>query len=125
MANTHPKPGQRTYVQVKVSIDPSIAHAFKAACQKSNVSMAAMLTSYMAQYSRTTATAKHTPDYSSRRKRRESVRRIVSQLEIIRDAEEGYRDNIPENLKGSILFENAEHSITAIDDALDLLASAY
>jgi hypothetical protein len=50
---------------------------------------------------------------------------LIRQLEMIREAEERYIGNIPDNLQGSKHYENAEESVSLIDEALSLLASAY
>ena len=46
------------YVQLKVSVRPEIAAAFKAACAASGVSMAGELSRFMAEYSATPGTKK-------------------------------------------------------------------
>lgn len=46
------------------------------------------------------------------------IESIMEDLETIRDEEEEYRDNMPENLQGSERYEKAEM-------ACDNLASAY
>jgi hypothetical protein len=38
-------------------------------------------------------------------------------LETVRDAEENYMSNIPESLRGSIRYDNAEHSLAVFDEA--------
>ena len=67
----------------------------------------------------------NTHDYSTRRKRRAAINLMVGQLENIAAAEEAYRDNIPDNLLGSDLYEAAEEYICLLDEATDLLRSIY
>lgn len=112
------------YTQVKVSVDPSIASAFKGACAASNVSMASVLTQFMAGYANSTmAKKKPQPDYSTKRQRRAAIQKISLQLEQIRSCEEDYRDRIPENLQGSAAYESAEEFVSFLDEAIDALNS--
>jgi hypothetical protein len=110
------------YTQVKVSIDSGIAAAFKAACMAADVSMARVVSDFCAKYS-DTATKDRVTDLSTRRKRRAEVRSIVERLEQVKAAEESYRDNIPENLQGSQVFERAEGFVSLLEDVVDLLGS--
>lgn len=58
----------------------------------------------------------------TRRKELENIFDIISsaqeQLEVIRDDEEEYKENIPENLQNSIRYETAEVAVDAIESAL-------
>lgn len=47
---------------------------------------------------------------------------IVADLEWVRDDEEEYRDNIPENLQGSERYERADTAVYSLEDALDTLS---
>lgn len=109
------------YTQVKISIDHEIAAAFKKACAVSKVSMASVLSDYMARYGDMPANKKAVLDLSTRRRRRNEVRAIVKRLEQVREAEECYRDNVPDNLQGSMVYERAEQFISLLEEALDLL----
>jgi hypothetical protein len=109
--------------QLKISVDPEVASAFKAACAKSKVSMASKLSEYMAKCSK--IIAKRKPELTTRRQRRAEVDAIRLRLELIRDAEERYRDAIPENLQGSVVFDNADQTVSQLEEALELLESAY
>ena len=121
------------YKQVKISVDPAIASAFKDACALSNSSMAAVFTKFMADYINTTtgnidgnpssANRKSAPDYSTRRLRRKAIRRIIGQIEQIRDSEIGYRDRIPENFEGSIVYEKAEELVSLLEEVIELMAA--
>jgi hypothetical protein len=70
-------------------------------------------------------TASATPDYSTRRKRRAAVSRLVAQLENIIAAEESCKNNIPLNLLGSGLYDTAEECICLLDEAAEILRCAY
>ena len=64
-------------------------------------------------------------DYDTRRKRRNSVKRILLCLTSIRDAEQNYLDNVPENLVNSESFEVGECAVDALDEIIGLLAEVY
>jgi len=122
IADKEQSAGMSSLKQVKISVNEQIAFEFKAACSAAELSMAVVLSRYMADYAKIKPVqVENEPDYSSRRLRREAIKDIVRQLEAIRDEEERYRDNIPQNLRGSVRFENAEELIALLDDAIDAL----
>lgn len=45
-------------------------------------------------------------------------------LEEVRDEEECYKDNIPENLQGSECYERAEAAVNALESAVSSLEEA-
>ena len=114
------------YVQVKIHADPAIATVFKATCQKSGVSMAYALTQFMVEYNgarrRETAVV---DDVSTRGKRRKIVTSLAQRLENVRDAEETYMSNIPENLQGSSRYHDAQQSVETLDEVIELLGEIY
>jgi hypothetical protein len=116
------------YKQVKVSVDPEIADAFKYACETAGVSMAGELSRFMSEFSavakrrKLAATA---DDFTTRRKRRKAVAEMISRMEQVRDAEMHSHDNVPENLRGSCDYEEAEERILIMDEAIELLESIY
>ena len=112
---------QTKYTQVKVSVDPQIAGAFKAACNVAGVSMAAELSRFMANYSNCLVKRKAVPDYATRRRRRTAVRAMVEQLERIKASEEKCRDNTPENFQSSDVYDSYDDAISAIENAIDEL----
>ena len=113
------------YDVVKASVSPDLAAAFKAACKESGVSVAGKLAQFMTEYSSATNKSKLNPDYSTRRKRRAAVHSFVKQLERVRDAEEQCRDNTPENLRESSVYEIADEYVTMLEEAIDTLNSIY
>jgi hypothetical protein len=118
------------YTQVKVSVKPEIAAAFKAKCLAGGVSMASAMSRLMAGCGDAAAGsgAGRPPmaiTTSSRPKRRKLVDAMRRQLEQIRDAEQRYLDAIPENLQGGAAYDAAEESISLMDDAIDLLKDIY
>lgn len=45
----------------------------------------------------------------------------ISELESVRDEEQDYFDNMPESLQGGEKGGNAEHAISQMEEALDLM----
>ena len=112
------------YAQVKVSVDPELAASFKSACMAADVSMASMVSRFMADFSG--AMLRHKPpEYSTRRLRRAAVAKLTQQLEQIKDSEARYRDAIPGNLQNSSVYETADETVSLIEEAMEMLASAY
>jgi len=114
------------YTQVKISVRPELAAAFKSACAESGASMASVLAGFMASY--TQFHAKRDPPvdpYATRKLRRRAVESLISQMESLALAEESYRDNIPENLRSSIRYEDADRSVDAAYEAIDRLREIY
>jgi len=100
--DTDPSPSggnpKAKYTQIKVSVDPKIASAFKEACAAYKVSMAAELSWFMADFASSPVKRKTAPDYSTRRRRRTAIRAIIKDLELMRACEENVRHNMPKNL---------------------------
>jgi len=115
----------KKYTQVKVSIDPKLASAFKETCASSGISMAKKLSQFMSEYTNTSKKIGRSPDYATKRKRRAALKTIVAQLERIKAAEEQSRDAIPENLQGSEIYENSDECVSSLDDAIELLIAIY
>ena len=113
------------YAQVKVSIDPQIAAAFKSACAASNVSMAAELSKFMADYSNSQAKHKAAPDYTTRRQRRSAVKAIMKQLSAMKAREEASRDNTPVNFQDCEAYETTEDVISSLEEAIEVLKYIY
>jgi len=125
--NTAPQTDQPVentrYKQVKISVDPVIASAFKKACLNSDTSMAATISRFMSDFSKIVASRESPPDYSTRRCRRKAIQTIVKQLEQIRSFEEQYQERIPENLQGSVVYDRAEEFISSLGETIDILTS--
>ena len=108
--------------QLKVSVDPGIAAAFKAACVDSNVSMTAEIAKFMAGYVNGSVKRKAAPNYSTRRHRRTAIKAIVKELEQMKACEVGVLDRMPENLQGSCAYDATEEAIAVLEDAIGILA---
>jgi hypothetical protein len=114
------------YTQVKVSIRPEIAHAFKSTCLSSNVSMASILSHFMAEYADMKVKERDpSGPYATRRLRRQALTRIIAALGEIVAAEERSRDNTPENLQNTSRFEATEEYINTLYETLALLEQVY
>jgi hypothetical protein len=114
------------YVQVKVSVAPDIAAAFKAACASDGISMAAAISEFMDDYSeRLPAKASPKSGLTTRKARRAAVKSITEKLSELLEAEEAYYDNVPENLHGSKWHQSSEISIAAIQEVIELLEEIY
>jgi nicotinic acid phosphoribosyltransferase len=109
--------------QVKVTIDATLASAFREACVSSNVAMAAVISRAMADFAKAQSEGKSKTDYSTRRKRKAAIKAIVGQLAKIKEGEERYCERIPENLQGSMISERAEELVAALEEAIAILAS--
>jgi hypothetical protein len=69
--------------------------------------------------------AVQTKPLRTRRQRRSATLKQLSALSAIRDAEEEYRDNIPENLQSGVRYECADSTVELLDQAIDLLEDAF
>ena len=110
--------------QVKVTVCRDVADVFKDACAAADVSMASALSQFMTDYAGS-APAKPGPaaGYTTRRRRRAAIKKMIRQLVQIRNCEERYLDRIPENLQGSSISDAAEEFLSCIDEAIDALES--
>ncbi|MDR1319813.1 MAG: hypothetical protein LBK56_00045 [Gracilibacteraceae bacterium] len=114
--------------QVKIYAEPELATAFKALCEKSGTSMTAELSAYMRKRLRlkepTLSTGSRT-ETDKRWRRKAIVREMIDRLENVCDAEESYRDSIPENLSGGPLAEAADEAVSKLTEAIEILSDVY
>jgi hypothetical protein len=114
------------YTQVKVSVAPDVAAAFKSACVMAGTSMASEIGGFMnARSGRLPDASRPLPDVSTRRRRRKEVKDLLLRLKRILEAEERYRDNIPENLQGSAVGDSADNIIELLSDVICSLEDVY
>jgi hypothetical protein len=111
------------YTQLKVSVPSQIAAAFKSSCSTSGVSMASVLSQYMAKYSAAPHKNTSTPSLATKRQRRTAIEKVITQLQYILHSEESYRDRIPENLRSSSVFDAADYWVSSLEDVIESLAS--
>ena len=118
------------YVQIRASVRPGIADAFKAACAAADVSMAGELSRLMTEFAavganRTPVKKTAANPVSTKKKRSNMVSELIHKLEQVRDAEEQAMENTPENLRGSVNFEASEERVSLMNEALDILERLY
>jgi hypothetical protein len=89
--------------------------------------MRKVLIEFMTSYATITPSPEKSKDkgYNERRHRRKAIKSMAIQLSMIRDAEEAYMDNIPENLRNSSRYTAAEQTLELLEEALELLREAY
>lgn len=54
----------------------------------------------------------------------ELLEELKISVETLRDEEQEYMDNMPENLQGSIRYEAAEEAVSNLEDAMDSIGDA-
>jgi len=64
-------------------------------------------------------------DYGTRQKRRNAVNSIRSCLLAIRDAEQKYLENVPDNFQNSESFNIGEYAVETLDEVIGLLVEVY
>jgi hypothetical protein len=116
------------YTQIKVAVPKEVAGEFSAYCTERGVSVRGEILRFME--SRTAqgkqrAENKLQSPASTRPKRRKAVNELCMRLESILNAEQEYIGKIPENLMNSIVYERAEETVSALEEALGLLSEAY
>ena len=120
------KPSRARYKQVKVSVYPEIAAAFKERCMAAGVSMAGEIARFMSGHNASGNTGNLSRSaLDTRKKRRKAVKTLIPMIEAVMDAEQRYIDNVPENLSGSCFYEAAEQTAAALEEALGSLREAY
>jgi hypothetical protein len=65
------------------------------------------------------------PAYATRPQRRKAVREMIQNLEAILAAEKRYVENAPLNLQASFQYEEAEQTVGALEEALDILMDTF
>jgi hypothetical protein len=113
--------------QLKILVDAQLASLFKTSCRESGVSMAKELSEYMERLLGKADERIQVRPFrlTTRKNRRSAIRNIVSMLAAIRDAEEAYFWNIPENLRSGPAYENAESAVSIMEEAIALLNEVY
>jgi len=114
------------YKQLKICAPPEIASAFKSACASANVSMSGEIIGFMERRAGSAATSRLKKDpLATRAGRRKKLYSLIGELELIRDAEQEYKENIPSNLQNSIRYGAAEDCVSVIEDAIESLSGAF
>jgi hypothetical protein len=114
------------YKQVKIWTKPEIADAFKAKCLAEGVSMAQSISNYMCGRSQSNLPAQPAPlKVETRSQRRKAMKNAISHIEAILAAEQEYMNRIPANLQASTRYDDADRTVSALEDALETLYDAY
>lgn len=108
------------YTQVKVSVPHETAAVFKSKCAAAGVSMASELKYFMSGHKSQQPLLLRT-----RQLRRKAVTMLIQQIEAIINAEQEYINNIPANLQNSRVYDTAEQTVSALEEALNILNEAY
>lgn len=116
------------YKQVKISVDSALAESFKSVCARDGVSVTSELARFMRMRISTqnpVPAAKARIATRTRGQRRKAMMIVISELTMIKDAEEAYMDNIPENLCSGPAGEAAEQTVQTLEEAIALLEDAF
>jgi len=114
------------YKQLNVALSPDLAAAFMSACEANNEPSRQVVARLISEYTSKPPPRKRAAaaaDYSTRKARRAAARAILDQLEELREAEEWYRDNIPESMYNR--REGAENAVAAYEDAIAAMEELY
>jgi hypothetical protein len=111
------------YTQIKISVAPELAAAFKTVCNTNDVSLTGELSRFMIK--QTGLRGMSASPLGTRRQRRRELVKLIERLELLLENERRYTDNIPENLQGSSVFETAAQSVETLEEAVDILNSVY
>jgi hypothetical protein len=117
---------EANYRQIKIMISPEKAEAFKTACAEADQTMNATLSRYIEGYCQK-GPLKTPPVLrtATRPQRRKTLQLLLGRLQELRDAEFNYQESIPENLRGSIRYEQSEQSVEKLDEAIALLGETF
>ena len=102
-----------------------LAAEFKEKCKASNVAMASVIKKAMSGFCGQKAQISSKTSVGTRQQRRKAVELALSILKDACLAESRYLDAIPVNLRNSSRFENAEASVSAYEEAVQVLESIY
>jgi antitoxin component of RelBE/YafQ-DinJ toxin-antitoxin module len=111
--------------QLKISVEPELADSFKLVCAADGISMSGGITGFMERCVGEKHVRIHQARLTARRHRRKAVRDVIALLNAAAQAEETYRDNIPDNLQGGEAYESADVAVAAIEEAAAILEGAF
>lgn len=114
------------YSQVKISIKPETAAAFKSACIAADDTMAGVLSRYMLTYAGQTHDAPGPVlNVKTLKDRRKTAVMVCDIVTALLNAEEKFINNAPESLISSTRYEMAEERVSILQDVLDAIEEAY
>jgi len=116
---------EQHYTSIKVAVKPQTATDFKAACAAAGTSMAAELANFMNIYVNPPP-ERHIPqNVKTLGNRRKAMSVILTLMTEMRDAEDEFMNNMPENLQGSSRYEDADERLTSLVEALETIKDLY
>jgi hypothetical protein len=115
----------KRYVQIKVSVNPETAKAFKAVCAAVGTSMASEIGAFMDEFAHPAQCAVPHTKMKTLGDRRRTMNTIISLLNGMRDTEKGSLDRWPINLQGTDNYEMAEERFDKLSDAIDAVEDIY
>ena len=112
--------------QVKGAVPQDVAAAFKTRCMAGGVSLASELSRFMrGQNVETCPKPKQEFRVTTRLQRRKTLALLIRHIEAVMDAESSYMENMPESLQNSCRYEAAAETVSALEEALNILAGAF
>jgi len=116
----------KNYQQVKISIKPETAAAFKAACIAAGTSMASAMSALMLKYAeQEIENQKPTVKVKTLNDRRKTTAIVRDIIAAILDAEEMYVENTPENLCNTARYDMAVERVDKLQELLDSIEEVY
>ena len=117
------------YALLKAYVSREIAEAFKSRCHDEGASVSGKLGELVAGYLSDGRKPKESDSVSyavkTRAMRRKAIAAAVGMIEAVLEAETEYMGNIPDNLQNSQVYEAAEETAAALEEALCILGEAY
>lgn len=116
------------YKQLKFSLHPEIADAFKSACAERGLSMASVISQFMCDYSdiHHTNAIKLEPDkLASRRLREKAMYAVITTITAIYNKEAESLAKIPVNFRDSDAYTETERIAEALETALEFAKDVY
>lgn len=116
------------YKQMKFSLSPTIAEAFKSVCEKHGLSMASVIAKFMCDYCEIDSLApkkKNQDKTATRRLRRKEMQEIIATVTALLNAEAGSLDRMPENFRDSNIHAETERIVEALEIAIESLEEVY
>jgi len=117
---------KKHYTTVKVAVKHETAAVFKSACADAGASMASVLGSFMEKYAGIALEGIPARiNVKTLRNRRKAMAVVHTLIAEIRNAEEEYMNNMPENLQGSSRYDEADERLGQLDEAINIIGDIY
>ena len=114
------------YVQVKFSVKPETAAAFKAACASAGDTMASVLSAFMLRHAGKPNEQNTAPvNVKTLKDRRKTAIYVHNIIAALIDAEEMFYKNAPANLRDSERYDMAQERVDRLEEALAAIDAVY